>query len=259
MLPTRSRCRPFSTAVSASSTFRGWWATLWTRCRQQWRGGRPGDRAGHRCAGAGAGGRNLSKGRGVRIVHAGYVARIRSGWTPLGLPAFLFVITLVVFFHELGHFLVARAFKVKVDVFSVGFGREIVGLTDRHGTRWKISWLPIGGYVKFAGDANAASTPDAQAAARMSAAERTQTLVLQAGGPARPGCGGGAVRQFPARHRAADRSVPLCRPCHRAAGDRHRRQGQSRRRRGHPAGRPHHRHRRRRDQRFSSNCPRSSP
>ena len=76
---------------------------------------------------------------------------------PLGLPAFLFVITLVVFFHELGHFLVARAFGVKVDVFSVGFGQEIVGWTDRHGTRWKISWLPIGGYVKFAGDADAAS------------------------------------------------------------------------------------------------------
>ena len=52
-------------------------------------------------------------------------------WTPLGLPAFLFVITLVVFFHELGHFLVARAFGVKVDVFSVGFGKEIVGCNDR--------------------------------------------------------------------------------------------------------------------------------
>ena len=63
-------------------------------------------------------------------------------WTPLGLPAFLFVITLVVFFHELGHFLVARACGVKVDVFSVGFGREIVGWTDKRGTRWKVSWLP---------------------------------------------------------------------------------------------------------------------
>lgn len=81
-------------------------------------------------------------------------------WTPLGLPAFLFVITLVVFFHELGHFLVARACGVKVDVFSVGFGREIFGWTDKSGTRWKVSWLPVGGYVKFAGDANAASIPD---------------------------------------------------------------------------------------------------
>src|SRR6201992_828709 len=88
-------------------------------------------------------------------------------WTPLGLPAFLFVITLVVFFHELGHFLVARFFGVKVDVFSVGFGKEIVGFTDKRGTRWKISWLPIGGYVKFAGDADASSRPDAQAVANM--------------------------------------------------------------------------------------------
>src|SRR5471032_2579530 len=85
-------------------------------------------------------------------------------WTPLGLPAFLFVITVVVFFHELGHFLVARACGVKVDVFSIGFGKEIVGFTDRHGTRWRLSWLPIGGYVKFAGDANAASAPDPSAA-----------------------------------------------------------------------------------------------
>src|SRR5271170_7550723 len=94
------------------------------------------------------------------------------GWTPLGLPAFLFVITVVVFFHELGHFLVARACGVKVDVFSVGFGKEIFGWNDRHGTRWKVSWLPIGGYVKFAGDADAASTPDRAASANASAADR---------------------------------------------------------------------------------------
>jgi len=100
-------------------------------------------------------------------------------WTPLGLPAFLFVITLVVFFHELGHFLVARWFGVKVDVFSVGFGKEIFGWTDRLGTRWKVSWLPIGGYVKFAGDANAASQPDAEAAARMSAEERKGALLFK--------------------------------------------------------------------------------
>src|SRR3984957_13358775 len=92
-------------------------------------------------------------------------------WTPLGLPAFLFVITLVVFFHELGHFLVARAFGVKVDVFSIGFGKEIFGFNDRSGTRWKLSWIPVGGYVKFAGDANAASMPDAEAAKQMSPAD----------------------------------------------------------------------------------------
>src|SRR5471032_618941 len=100
-------------------------------------------------------------------------------WTPLGLPAFLFVITLVVFFHELGHFLVARACGVKVDVFSIGFGKEIVGFNDRSGTRWKISWIPVGGYVKFAGDADASSRPDVAAAAQMSAAEREGVLALK--------------------------------------------------------------------------------
>ena len=100
-------------------------------------------------------------------------------WTPLGLPAFLFVITFVVFFHELGHFLVARACGVKVDVFSVGFGKEIFGWNDKSGTRWKVSWLPIGGYVKFAGDANAASTPDRAAEARMSETERARTLAFK--------------------------------------------------------------------------------
>ncbi|MBN9590155.1 MAG: RIP metalloprotease RseP [Alphaproteobacteria bacterium 64-11] len=100
-------------------------------------------------------------------------------WTPLGLPAFLFVITVVVFFHELGHFLVARWFGVKVEVFSVGFGREIFGFTDRKGTRWKLSWIPVGGYVKFAGDADAASTPDREAVARMTPEERAQSLALK--------------------------------------------------------------------------------
>ena len=100
-------------------------------------------------------------------------------WTPLGLPAFLFVITVVVFFHELGHFAVARWCGVKVDVFSVGFGREILGWTDKSGTRWKVSWLPIGGYVKFSGDANAASLPDPAAAGQMSEAERAHTLAAK--------------------------------------------------------------------------------
>lgn len=100
-------------------------------------------------------------------------------WTPLGLPAFLFVITLVVFFHELGHFLVARYFGVTVEVFSVGFGKEIFGWTDKRGTRWKLSWLPIGGYVKFAGDADAASRPDVEAAANMNAEQRQGALQLK--------------------------------------------------------------------------------
>src|ERR1700748_2460262 len=96
-------------------------------------------------------------------------------WTPLGLPAFLFVITVVVFFHELGHFLVARACGVKVDIFSVGFGSEIFGFNDRSGTRWRVSWIPVGGYVKFAGDANAASMPDAESARALPPEERKRT------------------------------------------------------------------------------------
>jgi len=65
---------------------------------------------------------------------------------------FLFVLTIVVFFHELGHFLVARWAGVRVLTFSLGFGPELVGFNDRHGTRWKISAVPLGGYVKMAGE-----------------------------------------------------------------------------------------------------------
>ena len=75
------------------------------------------------------------------------------------LPA-LVVLTAVVFVHEMGHFLVARWCGIRVAAFSVGFGREIAGLTDRRGTRWKLSMIPLGGYVRFDGDENAASIPD---------------------------------------------------------------------------------------------------
>jgi regulator of sigma E protease len=74
---------------------------------------------------------------------------------------FLVALTLIVFVHEYGHFKIARLCGVKVDTFAIGFGRELWGRNDRHGTRWKIGWLPLGGYVKFAGDANAASLPQA--------------------------------------------------------------------------------------------------
>ncbi len=96
---------------------------------------------------------------------------------------FLFVLTLVVFFHELGHFLIARWNGVRVLVFSIGFGRELFGFNDRHGTRWKISAVPLGGYVKFFGDENAASVPDHAAAAAMSEAERRESFVHQPVGP----------------------------------------------------------------------------
>ena len=75
--------------------------------------------------------------------------------TPLG---FLFVLTIVVFFHELGHFVVARWCGVTVKAFSIGFGPEIFGFTDSKGTRWRLCWIPLGGYVKFIDDDNAAST-----------------------------------------------------------------------------------------------------
>jgi regulator of sigma E protease len=92
---------------------------------------------------------------------------------------FLFVLTIVVFFHELGHFLMARLCGIKVVVFSIGFGPEIVGFYDRYGTRWKISAVPLGGYVKFFGDDNAASVPDQSAAAVMSDAERKDSFMFQ--------------------------------------------------------------------------------
>ncbi len=73
----------------------------------------------------------------------------------------------------------ARYFGVTVEIFSVGFGKEIVGFTDRRGTRWRVSWLPIGGYVKFAGDADAASRPDLAAAQRMTEEQRKGALLLK--------------------------------------------------------------------------------
>jgi len=85
---------------------------------------------------------------------------------------FLFVLTIVVFIHELGHFLVARWCGIRVQVFSIGFGRELFGFTDRHGTRWKLAAIPLGGYVKFFGDENAASVPDAATINQMTEEER---------------------------------------------------------------------------------------
>ncbi len=90
-----------------------------------------------------------------------------STWITYVLP-FLFVLTVVVFFHELGHFLVARWCGVVVKSFSIGFGPEIFGFYDRKGTRWKVSWIPLGGYVKFIDDENAASVPDREQIENMS-------------------------------------------------------------------------------------------
>ena len=76
---------------------------------------------------------------------------------------FLVILTLLVFVHEMGHYLIARYNGVRVEVFSIGFGPEIFGWTDRHRTRWKFSLIPLGGYVKMFGDLNAASMPDPRA------------------------------------------------------------------------------------------------
>jgi regulator of sigma E protease len=105
---------------------------------------------------------------------------LHSLWT-LGsyiLP-FVFVLGLVVFFHELGHFLVGRWCGIQVDAFSMGFGPELVHYTDRHGTRWRLAALPLGGYVRFHGDASGASEPDFEAAAAMPESERAVSFFAQ--------------------------------------------------------------------------------
>lgn len=80
----------------------------------------------------------------------------------IAIIAFLCAIGPLVFFHELGHYGVARIFGVKADAFAIGFGKEIFGWTDKRGTRWKVGWLPLGGFVKFAGDMDEAGQPDPQ-------------------------------------------------------------------------------------------------
>jgi regulator of sigma E protease len=88
------------------------------------------------------------------------------------LVPFLFVLTVVVFVHEMGHYLVGRWCGIGVKAFSIGFGPELFGFNDRHGTRWKLCAIPLGGYVKFVGDMNATSTPDATEIEALTDAER---------------------------------------------------------------------------------------
>jgi regulator of sigma E protease len=85
---------------------------------------------------------------------------------------FLFVLTVVVFVHEMGHYLVGRLCGIGVKAFSIGFGPELFGFEDSHGTRWRLSAIPLGGYVKFVGDMNATSTPDAEEIDALSPEER---------------------------------------------------------------------------------------
>src|SRR3978361_1706520 len=109
---------------------------------------------------------------------------------------FLFVLTIVVFFHELGHFLVARWAGVKLLTFSLGFGPELAGFNDRHGTRWKLSAVPLGGYVKFFGDESEASTPSSATLASMTADERAGSFHHKKVGPRAAIVAAGPIANF---------------------------------------------------------------
>jgi regulator of sigma E protease len=97
----------------------------------------------------------------------------------LTLVSFFVVLSIVVFVHEFGHFWVGRRCGVGVTAFSIGFGPELIGWNDRHGTRWKISAIPLGGYVKFVGDLNAASVPNREKLDGMTDAERAVSFPHQ--------------------------------------------------------------------------------
>src|SRR5476651_1446843 len=90
--------------------------------------------------------------------------------------SFFVVLSTIVFIHEFGHYIIAKWCGVKIEAFSIGFGKELIGWNDRSGTRWKISALPLGGYVKMFGDASAASTTDEDAIEHMSAEEKKLTF-----------------------------------------------------------------------------------
>ncbi|KQO80954.1 RIP metalloprotease RseP [Rhizobium sp. Leaf262] len=89
---------------------------------------------------------------------------------------FILVLSLLVFVHEMGHYLVGRWCGIRSTAFSVGFGPELIGFTDKHGTRWKISAIPLGGYVKFFGDEDVSSKPDSDGLSGLTLEERAQTL-----------------------------------------------------------------------------------
>jgi regulator of sigma E protease len=106
--------------------------------------------------------------------------------------AYLLVLATVIFIHELGHFLVGRLFRMRISTFAIGFGPEIFGFNDRHGTRWKLAAIPLGGYVKFFGDADGSSRKDGEAERKMSDAEKVdcfhfrpvwQRMLVVAAGP----------------------------------------------------------------------------
>ena len=172
-----------------------------------------------------------------------------GGFTGSLLP-FLFVLTVVVFFHELGHFLVARWCGVRVLVFSVGFGPELFGFNDRHGTRWKLSAIPLGGYVKFFGDENAASVPDPAATATMTESEKRESFHHQRRAEPCRDRRGRPDRQFHSGDRDLHRRVHVLRQAIDHGAGRLDPAGQRRSGRGLPAGRRRRRHQWTQDREF---------
>ena len=160
------------------------------------------------------------------------------------IPA-LIVLTAVVFVHEMGHFLVARWCGIRVAAFSIGFGRELAGFTDRRGTRWKLSAIPLGGYVRFEGDDNAASIPDAEMLAQDPAVGAPRPVPFRPAVEARRRRGGRPDRQFHPGHRRLCGGLRHRRPAARPAAGGNRGAEQRGGARGHQAGRPDRQRRRR--------------
>src|SRR5690349_9484005 len=102
-----------------------------------------------------------------------------GAWAAGNILPFLFILTIIVFFHELGHFLVARLCGVVVKTFSIGFGPELIGFTDRMGTRWRLSLIPLGGYVRFLGDENELGKPDRQMLQQLTPEQRAGTFTAK--------------------------------------------------------------------------------
>ena len=100
-------------------------------------------------------------------------------WLGWYIVPFVLIMNGIVFFHELGHYLVGRWCGVRIEAFSLGFGPELLARVDSKGTRWRLALFPLGGYVKFLGDANAASGQDAETLAAIDPAERGRTLAAQ--------------------------------------------------------------------------------
>ncbi len=180
------------------------------------------------------------------------------GDTVLGyLLPFLFVLTVVVFVHELGHFLVARWCGVAVKTFSIGFGPEIAGFTDRHGTRWRLSWIPLGGYVKFIDDENAASAGH-KSLEQLSPEERKRSFQGKPLGQRAAVVAAGPIANFILAIADLYGDFRAVRRAHHRGQGRYR---QPRKRSGtgrFPAGRPGDQHRRRKPSRASARCSASS-